>query len=1558
MIASTTIWAAEMPSRPNFYFFTIGPNIPVNGADWYSSTGGGDGYHYALIDIPCSWTENQTSDQAVDIDLFSPEINLSTTSLDLTPDTNNHDTTTFELYGPNVDVTLPDQPGPGAAGSIHSVTYDPSSDAESWVRFYSIPAPVACGQYVLRIQTEINDVNAWLLRVGLDDNDDATDEVPATFDALPGTEDRIALSTMTNVTAYVSPDMAGGVGLDLPVCTTVYQYVAPGQESVSFNNFDLNQLVGDPDANVQYFSPSQVNPFGLNEENQEEADASAAALWNNNPGGERSGDVFENPESGWWHIVTCASSGNRYIQEGQQNEPIYWTQPPTPDLVLTLSSNTDGSTMALGDTIDYAVDISNSIEGTPGVAYNLAFTQTLPSGTTFQNCALEAGLSGECTGDGTTVNIVLDSVGINADAAVNVQAELVSTAGSSLVSTISGNYADVFGHAFFAEESKATVVLGDPPAIAMTISNGQDGVQPGEIVTNTIQVSNTGKLAAPSVQISYTLPSDVTLLNISDNGFELNGVIFWAPVDILGGTSVERTVVVQVAQKPTFEALSNIAGVSYLDTSSNETVGIQSIDQDQQVSSFIEGRVWQDVNNNGSFDVGEPGIPDVVVTILSPSTPDSDVVTTTTDLSGQYRSPGLGAGDYMLTFDTRTLQPGFTQSGSNPVSLTLGEAETRSDVNLGFWWPSSVSGIVWHELTQDGVLNDDEFTLAGIDVILVDENDVEITRTQTLSDGIYLFSNLNGGSYTINVDTTGYPVELTPSHDPDFTADATTNVIIMGSGGLSQINFGYISYGAIGGTVWNDTNGDGAVDGDEASIADVTLLLVDRDGTQISSTVSSDTGEYRFDPVRLDAYEVQVDTATLPAGVVGTYEIDNNPDSMVALTLTDPREQLDVNFGFATPGTIADSRIWQDLNNDGLFDQGEPPLVDVTVQLIDAGNDGALATDDDVVISTTTALDGSYGFANLAPGLYRLRVISETVPVGLQLGGDPDNLADGVTEVMLELGETVDNLNFTYISLDLAILLTDFDFEVPTSDIIPYRIFYTNTSAIPAAQVIVTEIIPENTIFQPFSSHSQWICENGDVTGGTECILELGSLDANASGFITFTVMVSDVMPANVDVVTNTVSIADVGISAGGGNQSTETTPILASPNLQVRQSDGRIRVNPGDPLVYEIEYSNTGTQGTTGVLISQRVPVHASFNATLSTDGWSCEDAAPANTLCTFLVGDLPAQASGVISFATNVEPSLPVNIATIDGLVTITDDNGGTDDDFEVTPVDSAPDLLIDHNDPDAVSAGQLIVYTLSYTNAGNQDAVGVLIVETVPANTTFDLQSSTPGWDCANNSPAGTNCIFTIGSLLAGRGGAIEFAVTVRADLPEGVTGIENSAVIAGSGIEQDIANNQFTVNTTINQNGQVVDQDGEVVDDVQDPLVIELLSFTANATDEGIYVRWETGSEIDTWGFLLYRSTDGTWDSAVRATPSLIESTGNENTGVIYTFEDKSVLNRISYTYWLQELETTGVTNIYGPIQSSLEAAVIPGEEPNEEPTQEPDPEPVPVTVSVFLPVVTR
>ena len=77
----------------------------------------------------------------------------------------------------------------------------------------------------------------------------------------------------------------------------------------------------------------------------------------------------------------------------------------------------------------------------------------------------------------------------------------------------------------------------------------------------------------------------------------------------------------------------------------------------------------------------------------------------------------------------------------------------------------------------------------------------------------------------------------------------------------------------------------------------------------------------------------------------------------------------------------------------------------------------------------------------------------------------------------------------------------------------------------------------------------------------------------------------------------------------------------------------------PGGIVLYQITYTNVGTQDANGVLITETLPANTTFNSTYSFGAW--EDFG--DGLFGLLVGDLPVGASGTVTFAVTVDDPLP---------------------------------------------------------------------------------------------------------------------------------------------------------------------------------------------------------------------------------------------------------------------------------------------------------------------------
>ncbi len=101
---------------------------------------------------------------------------------------------------------------------------------------------------------------------------------------------------------------------------------------------------------------------------------------------------------------------------------------------------------------------------------------------------------------------------------------------------------------------------------------------------------------------------------------------------------------------------------------------------------------------------------------------------------------------------------------------------------------------------------------------------------------------------------------------------------------------------------------------------------------------------------------------------------------------------------------------------------------------------------------------------------------------------------------------------------------------------------------------------------------------------------------------------------------------------------------------------------------------------------------------------------------------------------------------------------------------------------------------------------------------------------------------------------------------------------------------------------------------------DPLVIDLISFTAVRSDGGdsILVEWETATEVLNAGFYLYRAErkEGPY---IKLTDALIPGEGSDIQGACYLYEDVDVDATTRYWYTLEDIDTYGITTtVHGPV----------------------------------------
>ncbi|MFY1113169.1 MAG: SdrD B-like domain-containing protein, partial [Methanosarcinaceae archaeon] len=178
-----------------------------------------------------------------------------------------------------------------------------------------------------------------------------------------------------------------------------------------------------------------------------------------------------------------------------------------------------------------------------------------------------------------------------------------------------------------------------------------------------------------------------------------------------------------------------------------------------------------------------------------------------------------------------------------------------------------------------------------------------------------------------------------------------------------------IKLASISDFVWEDLNGNGLQDEGEPGIPGVTVNLYDCADNFVTTTTTDATGYYGFTAGPGDYYVEFI----APEGYEFTDQdegtddaLDNDADpttgKTVCTTLEPGENDLTWDAGLYRQASVGDF-VWDDLDEDGIQDDGEPGIAGVTVNLYECEGTTPLAT-------TATDANGMYLFTGLTPGEY------------------------------------------------------------------------------------------------------------------------------------------------------------------------------------------------------------------------------------------------------------------------------------------------------------------------------------------------------------------------------------------------------------------------------------------------------------------------------------------------------------------------------------------------------------------------------------------------------------
>ena len=185
-----------------------------------------------------------------------------------------------------------------------------------------------------------------------------------------------------------------------------------------------------------------------------------------------------------------------------------------------------------------------------------------------------------------------------------------------------------------------------------------------------------------------------------------------------------------------------------------------------------------------------------------------------------------------------------------------------------------------------------------------------------------------------------------------------------------------VNNGEVSGTVWAENDYNGLFATDEAKLQDITVQLISDNGTIVATAQTNKLGQYDFTGLAPGNYYVKFTSQSF----VGYNAVPDGGNSIVqqaskdindsyaqtpvfALTYNDVLEK---SFGVYVSSTVS-GFAWDDVNQNGICDNSESKIANVTITLTDADGNSLTDVYGNPITAVLTDANGNYSFTNVRP---------------------------------------------------------------------------------------------------------------------------------------------------------------------------------------------------------------------------------------------------------------------------------------------------------------------------------------------------------------------------------------------------------------------------------------------------------------------------------------------------------------------------------------------------------------------------------------------------------------
>ena len=805
--------------------------------------------------------------------------------------------------------------------------------------------------------------------------------------------------------------------------------------------------------------------------------------------------------------------------------------------------------------------------------------------------------------------------------------------------------------------------------------------------------------------------------------------------------------------------------------------------------AVISGVVFNDLNHNGVFDGGEPGISGVYVYLSS----SSGLVETQTDGDGNYSFSVAAAGSYTIyeTVSANVSNPptvftqpaGFTVSnGARKVNVSVTAANITSNATLGGYNFA-------HDTNVDALsCSANMIQFVGVPTEWVSIN--LVTGQPTIQGNLNPADYVNAIGFNI-VDQYLYGYDLTT--DMMVRIDAAGNLMTLGlptglpvtanqynTGCFDDAGYFYLYYGGAARFYVIDLRPDSATfmrlvdptNGFAEQTANYGVALVNgtpnmADWVWLPSDVNTGANTNGF------LFGIQT------GGVMGRVNLDNA--RVINMTTSGPT----YNNSYGAISVDGEDNIYAIANQNGnvyryTVNGTTATGVYFSNTYFDNHNDGAMCRTAILQIDFGDAPDTGIGNG---PGNYNTLLANNgprhQVTTGLTLGtqitaeedayqnadATGDDLIQGIQDDAITT--PLPTLSTSATTYQLAVVVTNE--TTKSANLYGWVDFNQNGLFEPAESVAIT--VPASSGTATYNLNFTIPASTTLMTGITFARLRL----------------TTDDLAQTIDTIGQ--DSASVG-PAGDGEVEDYLLTIGDVADLQLTKTADKAQVAAGDLLTYTLNITNLGPDASQAPLLIDTLPA-ALKNPVYSTDGGiTWQTGLGALTLPTLAAGtSYTVLIRGVVNVYAEGEI---VNTSTVSSMTF--DPNLANNSDGVTTPLSASADLsIVKLATPDSVLTGDLLTYTLSVANAGPSIAKQAVVTDALSAallNAQFSLDQGMT-WQ-----PWLTT--LNLGDLLPGENLSILIQGEVASDVSAAIV---NTATIASQTPDPFLANNSSTIETPV-------------------------------------------------------------------------------------------------------------------------------------------------------------